>query len=89
MYGCSSVCVPVFDYEGFDAIDFSLLISLLLRTQNLLGVGLHVPLRDQHFVRHRKLRKHKTGTRVTTTEHFALFTGALETEKDGSSKCTK
>lgn len=56
--------LPVFDDEGFDAIDFSLLVSLLLRTQNLLGVRLHVPLGDQHFVRHRKLprRENEAGT---------------------------
>lgn len=35
---CVCVRLPVFDDEGFDAIDFSLLVSLLLGTQNLLGV---------------------------------------------------
>lgn len=32
------VHLPVFGYEGFDAVNFPLLISLLLRAQRLLGV---------------------------------------------------
>lgn len=50
-------CLPVFDDESFDAIHFSLLISLLLRAQYLLGVRLHITFRDQNFVGYRKLQK--------------------------------
>lgn len=32
------MCLPIFGNEGFDAINFPLLISLLLRAQSLLGV---------------------------------------------------
>lgn len=50
-------CLPVFGYEGFDAVDFPLLISLLLGAQSLLGVRFNVALRNEHFVRHRKLKE--------------------------------
>lgn len=59
--------VPVFGNEGFDAINFPLLISLLLRAQGLLGVGLHVTLRDQHFVRHGQLETRDTKQTLHTS----------------------
>lgn len=66
------VCLPVFGYEGFDAINFPLLISLLLGAQRLFRVWLHITFRNQHFVWHRKLK----------TEHKET----LQTDERGTTK---
>lgn len=71
-----TACLPVFGYERFDAVDFSLLISLLLRTQSLLGVRFNVTLRNEHFVRHRKLRNSHQ-TRNTYLAHLVQMNGFL------------
>lgn len=59
------VYLPVFGYEGFDAINFPLLISLLLGAQRLFWVWLHITFRNQHFVRHRKLKTQRKETLET------------------------
>lgn len=56
--------LPVLGYESFDAVHFPLLVSLLLWTQHLLLLGLHVTLWDQHFVWHRKLQKYRESISV-------------------------
>lgn len=70
------MCLPVFGYEGSDTINFPLLVSFLLRAQSLLGIGLHVTLRNQHFVRHRKLKKGST-EKTLQIAHFTQMSEIL------------